>query len=300
MVSFLPWIFCNQESVSSHLVAYSFVIHIHAAVDRCAISFATSALWYLQQGEIDKAIERCDYVIDHILPHYDKKDVLGLYTILIQLIRVLKWNNQVDKARAVYNENIPEGVENHFAVGSLHKPMCLLLEICEGSSEQYNSENMLDDINLALSFDMSDITDYVHTCECWSMKSLVAEVCLHLARRRKAGDTVRESLIDKGTEMSTIANQRVISSNGLVKHILAYEANKEVRKRLRELADEQDHVNRKIIYDCSDNCSRIHNSDSENSTALSLAHRLNVKDDSSKTNSNGSGGTASAPTSTNI
>jgi fumarylacetoacetase len=45
--------------------------------------------------------ERCDYVIDHVIPHYDKKDVLGLYTILIQIVRVLKWNNQVDKARNV-------------------------------------------------------------------------------------------------------------------------------------------------------------------------------------------------------
>lgn len=55
------------------------------AVDRCAVSFATSALWYLQRGQIDKAIERCDYVIDQVLPSYDKKDIMDYITSLFRL-----------------------------------------------------------------------------------------------------------------------------------------------------------------------------------------------------------------------
>lgn len=182
------------------------------------------------------------------------------------------------------NDNIPDGVENHFAVGSLHKPMCLLLSICEGSSEQYDSENMLDDINMALSFDTSDITDHIHTCECWSMKSLAAEVCLHLARRREPGDAARESHIDRGTEMATKANQRVKAANGMVKHVLAYEANKDIRKKLRELANEQDDFNRKVIYDSSVTRLIPNRIGLKSSTTSTFSSRLNVKDDCSKTN----------------
>lgn len=47
------------------------------AVDRCAVCIATSALWYLQLGQIDAAIERCDYVAKHVLPTFDEGDTIG-------------------------------------------------------------------------------------------------------------------------------------------------------------------------------------------------------------------------------
>ena len=96
-------------------------IHPFTAVDRCAVCFATSATWYLHTSQLDKALEQCNYVIDRILPVYDKK----------------KFNGQVDKARETYNKFLPEGVDNHFAVGRIHKSMTLLLRICEGSSDHY-------------------------------------------------------------------------------------------------------------------------------------------------------------------
>lgn len=138
------------------------------SVDRCAVSFATASLWYLQRGDIDKAIDQCDYVIKEILPVYNKKDdMIGLYHILIALIRVLKWNGRVDKAREVYTTNTPEGIEKHFAVGHVHEPMNLLLRICDGSSEEYSRVEP-SDIELALEFTPSDMTDNNMTCDGWS------------------------------------------------------------------------------------------------------------------------------------
>lgn len=126
------------------------------AMDKCAICIAISALWHLQKGDIDRAIEQCEYIINEILPSYDKTDVIGLYTILLALIRVLKFNGHVDKVRDVYNTVVPSGIENHFAVGHLHKPMQLLLKICDGSSEQYNTVQF-SDVELALNFDPADM-----------------------------------------------------------------------------------------------------------------------------------------------
>ncbi len=130
------------------------------AVNRCAITYAVSALWYLQKGQPKQAIQRCDQVINEILPTYDKKDMIGLYHIFWCIIRVLKWHGEVDKAREFYDEWTPDGIENHFAVGSLHKPMVLLLKICDGNPDgEYETEDMNYDIDMVLEFDAPDMTD---------------------------------------------------------------------------------------------------------------------------------------------
>ncbi|KAL7498705.1 hypothetical protein ACHAWT_008434 [Skeletonema menzelii] len=294
-------VYMKQEHPKLLLDAY--------AVDRCAVAFASSALWYLRKGKIDNAIEACDYVIDHILPHYDEKDIIGLYHIFVQMIRVLKWNGHVDKARDAYNKFIPDAANSHFAVGSIHKPMGLLLRICEGSSShQYDMDNMPADIELALSFDMSDMTDHNFTADGWSMKSMAAEVCMLLARRLDAGNAARERLIDRGIMMATVAQQRVKASNGMVKHVLAYEANRDIHKALLLLANEEVGIDRNVIYDMSSNGvgrspSNLRESmtsefsKSKSKATLAFANRFNVKDESPKTNgsatiSNGSDSTS--------
>ena len=132
------------------------------AVNRCAITYAISALWYLQKGQPKQASQRCEQVINEILPTYDTKDMIGLYHIFWSIIRVLKWNGAVDKAREMYKKWAPDGVEDHFAVGMIHKPMCLLLNICDGNPDgnyDYETEDMEADIEMVLEFDAPDMTD---------------------------------------------------------------------------------------------------------------------------------------------
>ena len=207
------------------------------SVNRCAITFAVSALWYLQKGETQKAIERCDQVAEEILPSYDMKDIVGLYQIMWPIIRVLKWSAEVDKAREFYFKWARGGIGSHFAMGFLHKPMCLLLTICDGSSVEYDAEaeDLAADIAMVLSFDVPDMTDLNLIADGWSVKSMAAELCLHLAGRLQPGDMSRRSLIDRGIQMSTCANDRTTSSDGLIKHIMAYEAHKGIDDRLLAL-----------------------------------------------------------------
>lgn len=293
------------------------------------MSFATSALWYLQRGQIDKALERCDYVIDQVLPPYDKKDIIGLYTIFVQIGRVLKWNGHVgkynggmdnlqimslprifshsvlthlpptslkkDKAREVCEKFIPDAADTHFAVGCIHKSISLLLRICEGSSLKYDLES--GDIEHALTCDVSDMTDHNFTADGWSMKSMTAELCLSLARRLDAGDPNRERLVDRGIMMTTVAQQRVKASNGMVKHVLAYEANRDIHLELLLLAKEEVAVSRAVIYDRNEQLRRSLSNRRDSMNGLkdsvtsksthTFANRFTVKDESS--NSNGSG-----------
>ena len=276
------------------------------SVDRCAVSFATSAVWYLQKDQVDKALERCDYVIKHVLPDYDEKDIVGLYHIFIQLIRVMKWNGRVDAAREAYSKYMPEAAGTHFAVSSIHEPMGLILRICDGSSLEYDMDDLPNDIELALAFDTDDMGDNNFTCDGWSIKSMAAELCMLLARRLDAGNTDRERLIDRGLMMASVAQQRVKASNGMVKHILAYEANKAVHNELLSLIREEVNVNRAVIYD-TDNCKSkrtlslpqesfqpdLKSSMTGTTSVMSaFANRFSVKDDSktngSATNSNDS------------
>lgn len=136
------------------------LINEHYSVNRCAITYAVSALWYLQKGQPKQAIQRCDQVINEILPSYDKKDVIGLYHVIWPIIRVLKWNGEVEKARKFYDEWTDDAVGDHFAVGSLHKPMKLLLKICDGNPDgDYETDDMGEDIDMILEFDAPDMTD---------------------------------------------------------------------------------------------------------------------------------------------
>eukprot|EP00956_Cyclotella_meneghiniana_P045971 scaffold392730_cov99-Cyclotella_meneghiniana.AAC.1 len=153
-----------------------------------------AALWEMKEERKDKAIERVNFVIKNILPNYDKKDIIGLFSIILYIIRVLKWNGLVDRAFKVYTKFLPLEAEHHFAVGVFYKPMLLLLKICDNSPVQYTKEDMDSDIELALQYDPHDFGDNIFTADGWSMKSMGAEICLHLASKLPPGDAVRESL----------------------------------------------------------------------------------------------------------
>ena len=134
-------------------------------------------------------------------------------------------------------------------------------------------------------------------CDGFSMKSASAEICLHLARRMPPGNGERERLVDKGIEQSNIANERVTASNGMIKHLLAYEGNKDIQIRLIELKKEDTTVGRSSIYKNNvhtngplDGSTTTKSSTKTSTTGISIANRFIVKDDPSKTSSNGSSG----------
>ena len=276
------------------------------AVDRCAITIAVSSLWYVQKGEIEKAIERCNQVEEEVLPTFDKKDVIGLFHIFIPIIRVFKWGGQVDRAREFFHKWSPEGVENHFAMGSSYKPICLLLEICDGSTAEYDTADLEADIEMIMSYDVSEMNERMLICDGWSFKSMVAEICLHLAGKLEPGDVSRESLLDKGIQMSTAAIKSATASNGMIKHILAYEAHGPIDDRLLALRRENNAVKRTIIYGGHEKMrkslsikaeedhqrfsvanSKVLRSQLSEPVSFDFASRFVVKGDTSKTNSSG-------------
>ena len=86
---------------------HSKLIHATYNVDRCAVGFATSSLWFMRQGKIDEAIQRCDYIAEQILPSFDQEDVVGLFSVLLPIVLVLKWTDDVNRASDLYEQFTP-------------------------------------------------------------------------------------------------------------------------------------------------------------------------------------------------
>eukprot|EP00573_Skeletonema_grethae_P003107 CAMPEP_0201692048 /NCGR_PEP_ID=MMETSP0578-20130828/5054_1 /ASSEMBLY_ACC=CAM_ASM_000663 /TAXON_ID=267565 /ORGANISM="Skeletonema grethea, Strain CCMP 1804" /LENGTH=146 /DNA_ID=CAMNT_0048177367 /DNA_START=13 /DNA_END=450 /DNA_ORIENTATION=+ len=108
--------------------------------------------------------------------------------------------------------------------------------------------------------------------------------------------------------MATVTQQRVKASNGMVKHIVAYQANREIHKALLLLSNEEVDIDRDVIYDTvgrsDSNRAIIGNRKGRESlvcdlkssmkmkSSLSLGNKFCVKDETtngSATLSNGSG-----------
>ena len=123
------------------------------------------------------------------------------------------------------------------------------------------------------------------------MKSLASELCLHLARRLKPGNARRESLVDRGMQMSSIANQRIKAGNK-IKHILAWKVHTNIHARLLELAKEDNEIPRDTIYEAVDSRGSVGSLTSSSElnssayTSTTLSNRLCIKEDAS----NGCGG----------
>ena len=230
----------------------------------------------MQLGQIDAAIERCNYVAKNVLPTFDKGDKIGIYHAITSVMRVLKWHNQVDQARELYEQYIPDGTENHFAVGFIHIPMSLLLKVCDGSSLTYSMTES--DIELALNYHVNDFTDSMLMCEGWSMNSLGAELCLNLARRLKPGECKRRALLKKGIQLSSIADERLMYGD-LVKHTLAYEAHRDVHKNLLRVAGIDAETPRKSVFDNVTKPSEVSIDNSDK--GHNIVNKLRFKDDAS-------------------
>jgi len=128
------------------------------AQDRCAQCFAYSAVWLMQLGKIPEAIERCELVIEDLIPKYDKKDVLGILNLFIPVIRVLKWHGGINRAKAVFEQYMPEAPEHR--LGKMRQPMLLLLSLCsddDSGAGSYNTDNLESDIALVLELDFPEM-----------------------------------------------------------------------------------------------------------------------------------------------
>ena len=112
--------------------------------------------------------------------------------------------------------------------------------------------------------------EILYAGEGWSAFSICAELCLRLAILLNPGNHARADLVNKGIQLTTAAEKSTTSSNGVIKHILAYEANSQVHMELLELA----HQN----VACKGSVFHLNNTDDQCGADTNFSHRFVVKD----------------------
>lgn len=233
---------------------HSDLVSKHYGTDRCAQAYAFSALWYIEVGKEELGMRTCEYVLEKILDKMDPSNVLNFNVMLLPIIKILKSKGGAKRARELYQTYVIVNYEKHFKDGQktpakpLMKPMMLLLKICE---ERGPYKGMDADIEYMAEGDngtVPPLLDNIYSSLCWSISSLIAEICLLLAERlaeRNADITnhqvdlaLTKMLIRKGASFARKADAKLKDEEGGIKFKLAYETHEPVMRRLEALVCE--------------------------------------------------------------
>ena len=211
--------------------------------DRSAQCYSQSALWYYMLGNTDEALRMCEYVIDDLLPKMDPKNVLNSCELILPLIRILKNRGQERRMRKLFDEHVVQNFHRHFGKDGVtpclpvFRPLLLLLDVC---SEDEDCPDLVDGVEWLVSDDENgvppDFLDSVYTKFCWSPNSMVAELCLRLAKRI-SNQRDKVVLIEKGLRLSRKADQKMKDIEGNVKFQIAYEMHEPIYNEIKQLAE---------------------------------------------------------------
>ena len=213
--------------------------------DRSAQAFAQSALWLEQLGRTEEALDACEYVIRHMMPLMDPSNVLNSCEMLLPVIRILKLRGQEKRMRDLFQEYVVDNFNIHFGKDGvtpclpLFKPMIMLLDICHDEAGFPHFDQAVEWLLVQENGVPPDFLDSVYTKLCWSPRTLVAELCLRVARKMSmhsfATDQVK-AMVVKGLELARKAEHKMLDKQGRIMLPIAYEIHQPVQCALEELA----------------------------------------------------------------
>jgi tetratricopeptide (TPR) repeat protein len=211
--------------------------------DRSAQAYSQSALWHMQLGNMAEALQTCNYVLDVLLPKMDPKNVLNSCEMLLPIIRILKNRGEEKRMRRLFHEHVQENFHRHFGKDGvtpclpIFRPLLLLLDICNEAEE---CPDLADGVEWLLedeaNGDMPDFLDSVYVKLCWSPNSMVAELCLRLAKKLTS-DRDKIALLVKGLKLARKADGKMKDEEGNVKLPIAYEIHEPVYTELKSMAE---------------------------------------------------------------
>mmetsp|Transcript_3250 Transcript_3250/g.6129 ORF Transcript_3250/g.6129 Transcript_3250/m.6129 type:complete len:307 (-) Transcript_3250:52-972(-) len=214
---------------------HSKVIADEYALDHAANVIALSVQWLHYFNRDDEALLSCNNIIKYILPVIGKEDFLGFTLLLLPTMQYLtKTQGQAGaiRSRELYHQHVAgplsTGEKKNSHAKSIMRQVMILLQCCssanyaEGKLVEY--EGMDDDIAWILDGEekVLDWTDTLYTNTInWNMFSLLADVCLHLARR-VGGEDQRRRLIEEGLRLSRLAEPKMRDDDGNITNPIGY------------------------------------------------------------------------------
>lgn len=211
--------------------------------DRSAQCYSQSALWHYMLGNVDEALALCEYVIDELLPKMDPKNVLNSCELILPLIRILKNRGQEKRMRKLFHKEVVQNFEKHFGKDGVtpclpvFRPLLLLLDVC---SEDEECPDLISGVEWLVSDEENgvppDFLDSVYTKLCWSPNSMVAELCLRLAKK-VTNQRDKVVLIEKGLTLSRKADRKMKDVEGNVKLRIAYDMHEPIYNEIKQMAE---------------------------------------------------------------
>ena len=175
--------------------------------DDAALSFSNSAMWHLQLGNKDAALDACRFVIGKLMPKTDRSDVHQSFVIMYPVVLVMKDTGVAVQARKHFDRLVVKTFSEYFGEGKssfflpVYEPIMMLLHLVgfpdldEDTLEEY-TEWAIDHDRLCFGTLANRRLGALGRCA----DSLSAEICFLLAERMEDGET-RRTLIEYGKEI---------------------------------------------------------------------------------------------------
>jgi tetratricopeptide (TPR) repeat protein len=245
--------------------------------DRSAQAFSQSALWHLQLGEEKKALDACEYVLDDLMPLMDPKNVLNSCEMLLPIIYVYKTRGQENRMKNLFLKYVVNNHDRYFKDNSspcapVFKPMIMLLSMCHDPLGFPNFDDAVEWLVVEENGVASEFLDSIYTKLCWSMHSLVAELCLRVAKRlidQSGAISDARVLVLKGLRLSKKADKKMKNNAGFVTLPIAYALHEPVYAELKDIAVE-------MGISSSDDFDSLHSSFQQSSVSDSLPDPKNL------------------------
>lgn len=190
--------------------------------DRSGQSFAVSAVWYAQLGDTEKALERCWYVINELLPKMDSRCIHNSFMMIYPLLWILKENGYAQQARDHFSRSVVDAFTEYFGEGRstsflpVFDPIMTVLDLASGlKGSAFNSyvEWGLNDDNLRFGTVLNCSLGNLGRCA----DAISAEICLLVAHHMSNGSQKRRLIrsgLDITNEVISLAEAKRMSIAG--------------------------------------------------------------------------------------
>jgi len=245
-----------EEAIESHLKLkeiydvdkHSTLVVASYASDRCAQNYGCTANCYVRLGQVDKALEICDYIEYHIMPKMDPKNVHNSVCNVMPSLWIWKDNGMAARSRAIFRRFVLEPFDEYFGKDGTtpllpsFKPIKILFDIVivmEGKEEAIDEsyyEWALDISNMEIGLKLDiGIGNFGR-----SAMSASAEICLQLSKLTDDPDKSKK-LIDNGVKLANLAISGCDGRNGASKNLTAYTQIEPIHSELNKLLESQTH-----------------------------------------------------------
>ncbi len=188
--------------------------------DRCAQIFSLAAMWCFRVGNEKRSAKLCNFVIEHLLPNTDIKNVHNSLLLLWPLYSVFKERGDAKKMSALLDTYLFKPFDEYYGEGrttvclDLYKPAGMLLELC-GDGEINGLREKVEWILSEGSGVFSGFRDSGMGNYGLTGSQITAEICLCLAKRVSELGT-KYKLIAKGTALARLAVTRCRGEDNLL------------------------------------------------------------------------------------